>query len=353
MRRLRARAFRWTPRRPVPRVARCRPPRRRGAVCTGALTTTFIGSRTAATQPLLSSAYAGFGTKSLTHDAEDVLTFLSHLRGEYGVRRFVLVGHSTGCQDILKLFELAGLHAAGAADTNVACSARAVDGRLFAVVPSIEAVVLHAPVSDTDGFGVAKSGAAECVPEERASTPAACQSGAEEGSARVERLLDKPRLSLGEAVAVAEHHFGVGNPEAVVSNFRLYGSPVTARRLVSLTQHRTDDDFFSLGLSEEYLHARLSHVPSVPVLLLCCLDDEYVPHGSGCEYVVAAGRQLRDALLRRRPAHSAQQVRMVFGHWRHDGTKCSGASGVKDEGVCAVDDETVVPSILDFLKTVW
>ena len=282
-----------------------------------------------------------------------MLAFLSHLRGAYGVRRFVLVGHSTGCQDILKLFELAGQHAAGAADTTVACSARVVDPRLFAVVPAIEAVVLHASISDTDGFGVAKDASGECTPDTHAGPLAERRSAADGSSTLADGSSSTPRLSLGEAVAVAEQYVADGMPEAVLGTFRLYGCPITARRLVSLTQHRTDDDFFSLGLPEEYLRARLAHVPGIPVLLLCCLDDEYVPRGSGCEYVVAAGRQLRDALLRCRPAPHAPRVRLVFGHWRHNGGRCPGGAREGCEEACAVDDETVVPSILDFLKTVW
>jgi hypothetical protein len=51
---------------------------------------------------LLSSSYAGWGTASLAGDAAELRTLLAHLTGVRGARRVVLMGHSTGCQDIVR-----------------------------------------------------------------------------------------------------------------------------------------------------------------------------------------------------------------------------------------------------------
>jgi len=52
-------------------------------------------------QPLLSSSYIGFGTSSLKIDAQEIGLLLEHLRSKRMKREFILVGFSTGCNDIV------------------------------------------------------------------------------------------------------------------------------------------------------------------------------------------------------------------------------------------------------------
>ena len=59
---------------------------------------------------LLSSSYGGWGVASLAGDAEELRELLAHLTARRGVKRVVLLGHSTGCQDIVRA-HTRGLHA--------------------------------------------------------------------------------------------------------------------------------------------------------------------------------------------------------------------------------------------------
>jgi pimeloyl-ACP methyl ester carboxylesterase len=78
-------------------------------------------------QPLLSSSYIGYGTSSLKEDAIEIEKLINYLIYEEQSEGVVLVGHSTGCQDIVHYLRTGG-H----------CS-RAVRG-----------AILQAPVSDRE-----------------------------------------------------------------------------------------------------------------------------------------------------------------------------------------------------------
>lgn len=56
-------------------------------------------------QPILRSSYLGYGTATLAHDAADIaqlVAFLTSSPGSMKKSKFFLMGHSTGCQDILR-----------------------------------------------------------------------------------------------------------------------------------------------------------------------------------------------------------------------------------------------------------
>lgn len=58
--------------------------------------------------PLLASSYHGYGTSSIDEDASAIRSLVENLRGRRGKRRIFLLGHSTGCQDILRYMERFG-----------------------------------------------------------------------------------------------------------------------------------------------------------------------------------------------------------------------------------------------------
>ena len=60
-------------------------------------------------QPIISSSYAGYGTGSLDRDAEELGVLLRYLVRERGATSFALIGHSTGCQDIVQFMKVADL----------------------------------------------------------------------------------------------------------------------------------------------------------------------------------------------------------------------------------------------------
>jgi len=78
-------------------------------------------------QPLLSSSYSGYGISSLEQDALELDQLISYLINKENSEGVILLGHSTGCQDIVHYMR-----------TNFACS-KAVSG-----------VILQAPVSDRE-----------------------------------------------------------------------------------------------------------------------------------------------------------------------------------------------------------
>jgi alpha-beta hydrolase superfamily lysophospholipase len=62
----------------------------------------FITNKLTVVQPLLSSSYGQWGMHSLLEDSTELTTLLNYLQTERP-RKFILIGHSTGCQNILHL----------------------------------------------------------------------------------------------------------------------------------------------------------------------------------------------------------------------------------------------------------
>ena len=79
-------------------------------------------------QPVIRSSYAGYGCSSLANDVADVSDLVTYLTRTHDAAAFAVVGHSTGCQDIVQLMATAPA----------------------AVRAKIRAVVLQAPVSDRE-----------------------------------------------------------------------------------------------------------------------------------------------------------------------------------------------------------
>ncbi|KAG0591656.1 hypothetical protein KC19_1G191200 [Ceratodon purpureus] len=59
-------------------------------------------------QPLFSSSYTGFGTSSLKEDALEIEQLLNYLIDQENSEGFILIGHSTGCQDIVNYLRTGG-----------------------------------------------------------------------------------------------------------------------------------------------------------------------------------------------------------------------------------------------------
>ena len=54
-------------------------------------------------QTLLSSSHQGYGTSSLNQDAEELTALAQFLASQFGCEKYALIGHSTGCQDSVRL----------------------------------------------------------------------------------------------------------------------------------------------------------------------------------------------------------------------------------------------------------
>ncbi|KAG0649773.1 Fusarinine C esterase sidJ [Hyphodiscus hymeniophilus] len=175
-------------------------------------------------QPILSSSYAGWGTSSLQQDVKELSKCVSYFRG-IKTGRIVLLGHSTGCQDVMEY--LVGPHHETRAP---------IDGG-----------ILQAPVSDREALVVA---------------------------------LD-PKV-YDESCKVAQEMVDTGRQEDIMpSKFKIFGStPICARRWLSLASpnHDGDDDYFSSDLSDEQFMKSFGSLPTKsPLCILFSGSDEHMP----------------------------------------------------------------------------
>ncbi|WOH16000.1 hypothetical protein DCAR_0935549 [Daucus carota subsp. sativus] len=167
-------------------------------------------------QFLLSSSYSGYGLSSLKEDAMELDQLISYFINKEDSEGVVLIGHSTGCQDIVHYMR-----------TNFACS-RAVRG-----------AILQAPVSDR---------------EYKATLP--------ETAAMIDMASKMISEGRGSELMPRE-----ANPD----------SPITAYRYHSLCAYMGDDDLFSSDLSDDQLKQRLGHMSNTPCQVIFSMGDEYIP----------------------------------------------------------------------------
>ncbi|KAI7959737.1 hypothetical protein MJO29_004805 [Puccinia striiformis f. sp. tritici] len=186
------------------------------------------------TQVLLSSCYAGFGFGSIEKDAQEIRKLLQYLR-TIGKSQFILLGHSTGCQDIIQLFKT----------QTDSSNSNSLDGIL--------AIILQAPVSDREYI-------VETLGEE---------------------TYDK---SLQEAQKLVEA--GQGNaavPSEYSDMFSGGRCAISATRWLSLAKplqdHPEGEDFFSSDLPVELLTTILAPVAQkgVASMVLISGRDETMP----------------------------------------------------------------------------
>ncbi|KAJ4722365.1 UPF0613 protein PB24D3.06c [Melia azedarach] len=167
-------------------------------------------------QLLMSSSYSGYGTSSLQQDAMEIDQLISYLINKEDSEGVVLLGHSTGCQDIVHYMR-----------TNAACSR------------AVRAAILQAPVSDR---------------EYRATLP--------ETAAMID--LASTMIKEGRGLELMPKE---ADP----------CSPITAQRYHSLCAYMGEDDMFSSDLSDDQLRQRLGQMANTPCQVIFSMADEYVP----------------------------------------------------------------------------
>lgn len=167
-------------------------------------------------QFLLSSSYSGYGTSSLKEDAAELDQLINYLINKEDSEGVVLLGHSTGCQDIVYYMR-----------TNAACSR------------AVRAAILQAPVSDR---------------EYRATLP------------ETAGMIDLASKLISE-----------GRGSELMPREANADAPISAYRFHSLCAYMGDDDLFSSDLSDDQLKQRLGHMSSTPCQVIFSMADEYVP----------------------------------------------------------------------------
>ena len=166
-------------------------------------------------QFLTSSSYRGYGTSSLGKDSEELGSLLNYLVKNFNAKKIVLLGHSTGCQDIVYFLR----------NSNMASVCKAA--------------ILQAPVSDRDYFATAL------------------------------HEFDK-NVQLASRLTVE------GKSEELMPRSAFPMAPISAYRFHSFMGRLADDDMFSNDLSQEELQLLFKHV-KIPCLLVFSMADEYVP----------------------------------------------------------------------------
>ncbi|KAF5738610.1 UPF0613 protein [Tripterygium wilfordii] len=167
-------------------------------------------------QLLLSSSYSGYGTSTLQEDAMELDQLISFLINKENSEGVVLLGHSTGCQDIVHYMR-----------TNAACSR------------AVRAAILQAPVSDR---------------EYRATLP------------ETAAMIDLASSIIAE-----------GRGSELMPREADPSSPITAYRFHSLCAYMGDDDMFSSDLTDDQLRMRLGHLSNTPCQVIFSMADENVP----------------------------------------------------------------------------
>ncbi|XP_057771824.1 UPF0613 protein PB24D3.06c-like [Salvia miltiorrhiza] len=166
-------------------------------------------------QYLFSSSYHGYGVSSLKQDASELDQLISYLIDKEDSHGVILLGHSTGCQDIVFYLR-----------SNAACSR------------AVRAAILQAPVSDRESFQEA---------------------------------------GFTNMIDLASNMINQGRPYDFMPRKAHPHVPITAYRYHSLCAKNGDDDMFSSDLSDDELKQKLGHMSATPTLIIFSMEDEYVP----------------------------------------------------------------------------
>ena len=177
-------------------------------------------------QVQLLSSLNGWGAGSLQRDVKDIaqcVAYFRRIKGDHG--KIVIMGHSTGCQDVMEY----------------------VTGKGHDQRPQIDGAILQAPVSDREGLS-------DIMTTEALS-----------------KIID-----TAEAY-VKEGREGDTLPASISGSY-LGRLPISAYRWLSLLKEGGNDDYFSSDLSDEKLEATFgAFPPSTPLLILFSGSDEHVP----------------------------------------------------------------------------
>ncbi|KAJ8111771.1 hypothetical protein OPT61_g5714 [Boeremia exigua] len=190
---------------------------------------TTLPAEWAIAEVLLSSSYRGWGTSSLQRDAHEISQCVSYFASLRPGKRIVLMGHSTGCQDVMEY----------------------VVGKGHASRPPIHGAILQAGVSDREAWDFLLE------------TPADQES-------RAAVLAEAQRLiAQGKEKEIVFREGNIVQKEL--------GAAISAYRTNSLLARGGDDDYFSTDLDDEVLRRSFGSFPStVPLMFLLGSEDPFV-----------------------------------------------------------------------------
>ena len=210
-----------------------------GGLGDGLLTVDYTTSIASALPPswslaevLLRSSYNGWATGRLSRDARELGECIEYFKALRRGAKVVLMGHSTGCQDIMEYLV----------------------GRDAKKLPQIDGAILQGSVSDREAWGDA------------------LESG--EGREAFERI-----------VATAKRMIDEGDEKGIVPTkdnmvADELGAPISAYRTYSLLAKGGDDDYFSTDLGDGVLGNTFGRIPGgTAVCFLLGSEDPFVLKG--------------------------------------------------------------------------
>ncbi|KAF3034536.1 hypothetical protein E8E11_001159 [Didymella keratinophila] len=188
-----------------------------------------LGPDWAIAEVLLSSSYKGWGTSSLAKDARELAQCVEYFQKLRPRKMVVLMGHSTGCQDIMEYLV----------------------GKGHDTRPSINAAILQGGVSDREAWDFLLTS-------------------------------DEEKQSCAAVLAEAQHLIASGKEKETVPRSnnivqKELGAPISAYRTHSLLAKGGDDDYFSTDLSDATLRGTFARIPKhVRVMFLLGSEDPFV-----------------------------------------------------------------------------
>lgn len=154
----------------------------------------------------------------INRDAEEMEMLITYLLNHYKIDKIHLLGHSTGCQDIIKFISVTKY-------SNL-----------------IGCCFLQGPASD-----------------------------------RESALLEKSKEEIDKYVKIAKEYIDKNEPNKLMPNECFY-VPITTYRYYSLNSKYGEDDMFSSDYSDEDFRTIFEHIPkNVKVSFIESENDEYIP----------------------------------------------------------------------------
>ncbi len=188
----------------------------------------------------LSSSLKGYGTSSIVQDADEIAECVRYFREHQGKEKVVLMGHSTGCQDVMEYL------------VGRAGKREKVNGGTRVERPNVEGGILQASVSDREG-------AWKSIDANTQSRDA------------FEQLMKMARefASDGRADEVL--------PMKASGEFQC--GAITARRWLALNEVKGDDDYFSSDFERSFVEKEtFGRIPrGTKMCILYSGEDESVP----------------------------------------------------------------------------